>query len=101
MAVTNAQVIYKMNKATSLQKVQTNRQFHLSLAESLVIGLVQCQRGPGHIVSTRLSGKHFLYRSGIKRRCHVCAYKKHPLGAKKYKETKVTTWCPQCEGDWH
>jgi len=41
MAITNAHVIYKMNNVTSLQKVQTNRQFRLSLAEDLVAGLVQ------------------------------------------------------------
>ena len=78
MAVINARVIYKMNNATSIQKVQTNRLFCLSLAESLVAGLVHCQHGPRHIVSldlTRLNGKHFLYESGIKRRFCVCAYK--------------------------
>ena len=51
MAITNAHVIYKMNNATSLQKVQTNRPFRLSLAESLVSGLLQCRRGQGCPVS--------------------------------------------------
>jgi len=40
MAITNAFVICKMNSSTSLQKMQTNRQFHLTLAEKLVARVV-------------------------------------------------------------
>ena len=40
MAITNAFVIYKMNNTTSLQKIQTNRQFHLTLAEKSVAAIV-------------------------------------------------------------
>jgi len=100
MAVTNAHVIYKMNNATSLQKLQTNRQFRLSLAEKLVAGVIQQRRGPGRTPSLdvgRLSGKHFLYRSGLRRRCSVCAYKKTAPRSKTYKGKKITTWCPRCQ----
>lgn len=34
MAITNVFIIYKSNNTTGLQKVQTNRQFRLLLAES-------------------------------------------------------------------
>ena len=47
MAITNAFVIYKTNNATSLQKLQTNQQFHLTLAEKLVAEVVASCRGPG------------------------------------------------------
>ena len=79
MAITNAFVIYKTNNATSLQKLQTNRQFRLTLAEKLVAGIVASRRGPGRPPAealSRLTGKHFPYRNRIKQRCCVCAYKK-------------------------
>ena len=65
MTITNAFVIYKMNNATSLQKVQTNRQFCLTPAEKLVAGIVASRRGPGRPPTRSIScltGKHFPYR---------------------------------------
>ena len=75
MAITNAFVIYKMNNATSLQKVQTNRQFRLTLAEKSVAGMVASRRGPGRPPTqsiSRLTGKHFPYRHRTRQRCCVC-----------------------------
>ena len=63
MAITNAFVIYKMYNATSLQKVQTNWQFRLTVAEKMVAGIVASRRGPGCPLTqsiSRLIGKHFL-----------------------------------------
>ena len=100
MAITNAFVVYKMNNATSLQKTQTNRQFCLTLAEKLMAGVVASRRGPGRPpaeVVSRLTGKHFPYRNGVKQRCCVYAYKRRSPRSKKYKDKKVTTWCPKCE----
>ena len=100
MAITNAFVIYKMNNATSLQKVQTNRQFRLTLAEKLVAGMVASRRGPGCPPTqsiSRLTGKHFPYRHRTRQRYCVCAYKKKSPRGKKYKDKKIATWCPKCE----
>ena len=69
MAITNAFIIYKSNNATGLQKIQTNRQFCLTLTEKLLAGVIASRRGPGcppADVFSRLTGKHFPYRSRVR-----------------------------------
>ena len=104
-AITNAYIIYKHNNA-SLQKVQTNLQFRLTLAEALTSGVVAMRAGPGRSPTqmlSRLKGKHFIYRSTTRKRCAVCAYKKalpyrrNIPKSKQYTEKKIKTWCPKCE----
>ena len=104
--ITNAYIIYKSNNASSLQKVQTNLQFRLTLAQALTSGVVAMRVGPGRSPSqvfSRLKGKHFPYRSVTRKRCAVCAYKKtvpykrNVPKNKQYKNKKIKTWCPKCE----
>ena len=99
--ITNAYVIYAANNSTSLNKIQTRVQFRLQLANDLATPAVSLRKVPGRSPTqtvSRLTGKHFPYWSGVKKRCAVCAYKKtHASGMKKYKDKKITTWCPKCE----
>ena len=89
-----------------MQKVQTNLQFWLTLAQALTSGVVAMRVGPGHSPSqvlSRLKGKHFPYRSVTRKRCAVCAYKKtvpykrNVPKNKQYTNKKIKTWCPKCE----
>lgn len=99
-AITNSYVIYTANNATSLDKVMTRKQYRLELAKALTAHAITSRRGPGHSPSStlsRLTGKHFVYRSGVRKRCAVCAYKKTSSRGAKYKDKKITTWCPKCE----
>ena len=60
--------------------MQTNRQFRLTLAEKMVAGIVASRRGPGRPPAealSRLTGKHFPYRNGIKQRCCAIAFLFH------------------------
>ena len=67
--------IYKHNNR-SLQKVQTNLQFQLTLAQALTAGVVAMRLGPGRYptqIFSRLKGKHFPYRSKAKKAmCSMC-----------------------------
>ena len=78
--ITNAYVIYSANTATSyFEKRKTRLQFRLDLAQSLTTPAIAMRRGPGRNPSEalpHLTGKHFLYRSGVRKHCVVCAYKK-------------------------
>jgi len=51
-----------------------------------------CKPTKGNI---HLHGKHFLYNSGIRARCRVCAKQVKNNG--KHKDTKVRTYCQKCE----
>lgn len=97
MAITNAYVVYLANNPNLLNFRQ--KQFRMELAYSLTaqtLALRHIGRPPGKELS-RLSGKHFPYRSDIRRRCVVCAYKLSTPRGKGYRGTKVMTWCPKCE----
>ena len=96
-AITNAFVIYKENNpnATNMQQ----KQFRMELVYALmapVRAMRQLGCPPGQEIS-RLSGKHFPYRTDVRRRCVVCAYKKLTPRGRGYKGTKVITWYPKCE----
>ena len=99
--ITNTYVIYAANNSTFLEKVQTRVQFRLKLVNDLATPALYRRKGPGHTPTqtvSRLTGKHFPYWSGVKKRCAVCAYKKtHSTGTKNYKDNKITTWCPKCD----
>ena len=75
-------------------------EFHFSLAEKLVAGVIDSCRDPGRPsadVLSRLTGKHFPYQSRMRWRCYVCAYKKRSPRGKQYKDKKIMTWSPKCE----
>ena len=99
--ITNAYVIYSANNAHSLERIHTRVKFRLQLANDLATPALHLRKGPGRSPAqslSRLTGKHFPYWSGVKKRCAVCAYKKtHSSGMKKYKDKKITRWCPKCE----
>ena len=100
IAIINAAVIYRANMSTSISKPLTNLQFRLKLVHSLTEPLLGSRLGPGRPPSSsekRLIGKHFLYRTKVRRRCVVCAYKKASPRGKKLRDKKVMTWCTKCE----
>ena len=75
-AITNAFVIYKENNQNAMGMRQ--KEFRMELAYSLTapaLAMRHLGRPPGQGLS-RLSGKHFPYRTDVRRRCVVCAYKK-------------------------
>ncbi len=99
-AIVNAYVLYAINNSSSLDKTMTRKKFRLELARVLSAPAIALRRGPGRKPSqslSRLSGKHFPYRSAERKRCAVCAYKRVNPREKRYKDKKIMTWCPKCE----
>ena len=98
--ITNAFVIYAANNATSFDRIKTRVQFRLEIAKALSEPLLITRKGPGRNPSqilSRLTGKHFPYRSPQRKHCGVCAYKKVHSKGTKVKDKKISTWCPKCE----
>lgn len=96
-AINNAYVIYREN---SPSKLLTNLQFRLKLAHSMTEPLVGSRVIPTRAPVSedkRLMGKHFPYRTGKRRRCVVCAYKKVSPNGSRHRGTKTHIWCPKCE----
>ena len=99
-AITNAYVVYSANNATSLDKIKTRLQFRLEIAKALTEPAMVIRRGPGRnpsVTLSRLTGKHFIYRTQVRKHCCVCGYKKVSSRGKKVKDKKITTWCPKCK----
>lgn len=97
-AITNAFVIYKANRA-DVGPPPRQKQFRMEVAYALTSPMLSHRnfgRPPGQELS-RLLGKHFPYRTDVRRRCAVCAYKKSAPRSSSYRGTKVMTWCPKCE----
>ena len=97
-AITNAFVLHKAN-SISTGIVKPQKHFRIQLAYALTSRAFEIRRHPGRPHSTvlsRLSGKHFVYKSTIRKRCMVCVYKKQSPRSKKYKDKKIKTWCPKC-----
>jgi len=105
MAIVNAYTVYKINNPEISDKA-THKSFRLQLVHSLCEPLLSSRIDPedshqsfrgrkpikGNIC---LHGKHFLYNSGTRARCRVCAKQVKSNG--KHKDTKVRTYCPKCE----
>ncbi len=92
-AITNAFVLYKEN-FPSTKKLKPQKHFRMQSAA------YELRRHPGRPYSaplSRLSGKHFVYRNTVRKRCVVCAYKRPSLRSKKYNDKKIMTWCPKCQ----
>ena len=73
--------------------------FHMELAISLTAHALQLRRHPARPHTTtlsRITGKHYIYRSSNLKRCRVCSYKKSSSKGTKYKDKKIMTWCPKC-----
>ena len=77
-AITNAFVLFKAN-VDGEPVVKRQKDFRMNLAKVLTTKAFELRKRPGRPLSTplsRLTGKHFIYRSSVQRRCAVCAYKK-------------------------
>ena len=76
-AIINAYALYKAN---SQRTIKRQKDFRMELAYSLTVQAVQLRRQPGCTHTTalsRLTGKHYIYRSSNLKRCRVCPYKKN------------------------
>ena len=84
-AIINAFVLFKAN-VDGEPVVQRQKDFRMNLAKVLTTKAFELRKCPGRPLSTplsRLTGKHFIYRSSVRRHCAVCAYKKvSPRGNK-------------------
>ena len=81
--------------------VKPQKSFRMQLAYSFTAAALQLRKSLGRPHTTalaRLSGKHFIYRSSVWRRCIVCAYKITSSRGKKQKDKKNMTWCPKMLG---
>ena len=96
-AITNAFVIYKANYTDS-RVTPRQKGFRQELAYALTSPMLSRRRfgRPPSQELSRLTGKHFPYRTDVRRRCVVCAYKKSAPNSTNYRGTKVMTWCPKC-----
>ncbi len=95
-AITNAYVLYKANYKDTIKR---QKDFRMELAYSLTTTALELRRHPGRphtTILSRLTGKHYIYRSSNLKRCTVCAYKKSSSRGTKYKDKKIKTWCPKC-----
>lgn len=98
-AITNAYIIHKSNFPEGTSP-KPQKQFRLQLAYSLVSQAYELRKNLGRPYSvslSRLSEKHYIYRSSVRKQCVVCAYKKTSPRGKKYKDTKIMTYCPKCD----
>ncbi len=100
MAITNAVVLHKENSIRTNTNALSQKLFRMKLAYSFTAPALQLRRSLGRPHATaldRLKGKHFIYRSSVRRRCAVCANKKTSSRGKKRRDKKIMTWCPKCE----
>ncbi len=97
-AITNAFVICKANSSSDA-KVVRQKNFRKCLVKALTAHAFELRKQPGRPVSqslSRLTGKHYIYRTSVRRRCVVCAYKRVSARGNKRKDKKIMTWCPKC-----
>ena len=106
IAVVNSWIIFRANYPHS--SVTSQFKYRVKLCRELVQPLLdlkastECppvlrpQRGRKPIlVTTRLIGKHFIYRSRTRNRCCVCYKRKTKSG--KRKDTKTSFFCKKCD----
>lgn len=78
---------------------KSSSECNLHIPDCSCAAAYQLWKGPSrpHTTSlSRLTGKHFIYRHSIQKKCVVCAYKKTLLRVNKQKGTKIMSWCPKC-----
>lgn len=104
ITIINSWIIFHTNNPNS--EINSQKQFKLKLAEKLVQPLLDLRSSPHcphHLqniwgrrpgtTETRLSGKHFPYKSSKHGRCVVCSKQVSP----KKKGTKTQNFCPKCD----
>ena len=67
-AITNSYVIYTCFNASSLTRTLNRKQYRIELAKALTTSAMLMKKGPGRSSTTlsRLTGKHFPFRSGTR-----------------------------------
>ena len=103
MAIFNSFVVYKANHGINPSTRIRQLNYRLELSNLLVKPLIDKRNASLHpiirspTVPDQLLGKHFIYRSEIRRRCRVCVGKRKRGHRKERADKKSYYFCKKCD----